>query len=116
MVQHAHRENGVEGSAFGGELIKRDRYHKDWQITQKVLDQTVLKKVGRVRVNTQHHPGAFAQGAITVVGIATANIHHTTTGKRRYMGQHAVPLHVRTPFTVYLNAKQRPGAFAPWYL
>ena len=73
VVDHTHREHGVEIIERWRQLLQSKRQDENWRLRSEMFQQPKLRDIGNVRIYTQYHCGTFFQHAETIVAVATTH-------------------------------------------
>ena len=113
MIQHAHREGGIEQLQ-----VLRQIFHTHWKqvdryVVQIPLHRQELEHEQQARIDT-HNPLCPGSGhPPAVIAGAAAHIQDSAPVQVRQVRGHTVPFPVRTPFGINVGAEKLERAFAP---
>ena len=113
MVEHAHREHGVEGLQRRQLLDAQRQEMRPLVVAEQLTHRFKLAQEQLGGIDADRQMRAGADHSPHVIAAAAAHVEDSPPGKIGQVRQDALPFPVGTPFGIDINAVQRIRPFAP---
>lgn len=113
MVEHPHREHGVEGLQRRQLLDAQRQQMRPLVVTEQLTHRFKLAQEQLGGIDTDRQMCAGADHPPHVIAAAAAHVEDSPASEIGQVRQNALPFPVGSPFGIDIDAVQRIRAFAP---